>query len=553
MPSFLPWKKKGQPGTGVQDIGNMALNKGANVLGNVGANAANIKNMATSKLLEKTTAFTNKQNLRNAASSMLKSSPAMAPGMGTGAPFVPAWVTVPQLMQFSSAGTQQFAQSAPTNGPAQTSETETGTGKASSLNPGMVGQGLSSLDRGIPASGLNSAFETLYKIITIIVVLIFFMVVITTLTDLVKYFWAEARQRFKRIKEPNMYNKDTTDIDALKYISATNVEDETYSIFKEQRYISYIFLLVGIMVTLMGFHLGLFFAFKIWSIFNGRVFNENVTLPMRLILALLIVVIGAFMMKDTYKSRFIKKVQTALVDMRSQLTAIRTVIFNNLTTDNEFLQALTNDNIEEIINVIRKRLESKKGQTCNDGANPCDTDVENMIFSLNLYSYIRYQIPPSDPNFDKVKMLFQPDGVRNRTVDPILYFYYKQPIYVANLYPSIQERLIARNKDGNVPDPFNSDSDRERILMTNINTKMQTLNGLLTRLHNIATGKVNVRTYLIIVASIAFLFSFILIGIFYSELSPFIYMGKELVITLWKFLSNSFVFRALFFWARATS
>lgn len=418
---------------------------------------------------------------------------------------------------------------------------------------GTGGQG-SSLDKGFPAAGLNSAFDTLYKIITIIVVLIFLMVVMFTFLDVVKYFWVEVQQRLRRAKEPNMYNKDTTDIEALKYISATNLEDEPYSIFKEQRFISYIFLLVGIMVIMMGIQLGMFFSFKIWSIFNGRVFNESVTLPLRLIGALLVVVIGAFMMKDTYKQRFVKKVQSSLVDMRSQLTQIRTYIFNNLSTDDEFLRALRTDNIEEIINIIRKRIDSKKGQPCNDSAQPCDTDIENMFFSLNLYSYIRYQIPPSDPNFDKVKSLFEPDGVRNRLVDPIMYFYYKQPIYVANLYPSMQDRLIVRDEKGKeIQNPFEGNTERERILLLNINIKMQELNIMLTRLHNLATGKVNVRTYLIVVALIALLFTFILVGLFYSELSPFFAIAKGAIKTLWEFLQGTIVYKMLFFWAHSTA
>lgn len=374
------------------------------------------------------------------------------------------------------------------------------------------------------ATGMSEAFLVLYRIITVIVTLMFLLVVVFTTTDIFKYMLNEASQRLKRFYDPNMYNKDTTDIDALRYISASAAEDETYNIFKTQRFISYIFMIVGVAVIILGLQIGLFFGMKLWAIFNGRVFNERVQLPMKLLAVMLIIVIGGFAVKDVYTQRFTKRVQTSLVEMRTQLSAIRTFIYNNLTKDPNFLRALVADDIDMMSKVITDTLKTKRGD-CTNSTKPCDTDVENMIFSMNLYSFMRYHIPSSDPNFENVTKLFTPDGVTNRTVDPTMYFYYKQPTYIPNLYPSIRDKLGAtpfHPPSGSMEAKMTAASSRERIMMLNINNKMQDLNTKLTRMYNLTAGKINVGTYLVVVALVVLVFCLVLFAMFLPEMMPYV-------------------------------
>jgi hypothetical protein len=322
--------------------------------------------------------------------------------------------------------------------------------------------------------GMSEAFLIVYKIIAIVAASVFGLIFVLSIVDVIKYLVNEAKQKAKRFYDPNMYNKDTTDIEALRYISATTAEDETYNIFKTQKLISYIFLMVGMAVILLGVQLGLFLGTKIWSIFSGYGFKEQIELPMKMLALLLIIVVASFTIQDIYKQRFVKKVQTSLVELRTQLTTIRTFIYSNLTKDQQFLQALTADDLDGMSKVIMDTLKMKNGN-CTNSTSPCDSDVEKMIFSMNLYSYLRYQIPSSDPNFENVTKLFTPDGVTNRTVDPTMYFYYNQPIYIANLYSSIRERI----RSGYIPsrgateDKEKKAATRERILMLSLNNKMQ--------------------------------------------------------------------------------
>lgn len=397
-----------------------------------------------------------------------------------------------------------------------------------SMGPGMMGAMAMT-------GGMGEAFMVLYRMFTVIVALIFMLIVVFTTTDIFKYMMNEASQRWKRFYDPNMYNKDTTDIDALRYISANSADDETYNIFKTQRFVSYIFMVVGIVVIILGLQFGLFFGMKLWAIFNGRVFNERVELPMKLLAVMVIIVVAGFAIKDVYTQRFTKRVQTSLVEVRSQLSAIRTFIYNNLTKSQPFLTALIADDIDMMTKVISDTLKTKTGD-CTNSTSPCDTDVENMIFSMNLYSYLKYQIPSSDPNFENVTKLFTPEGVANRTIDPTLYFYYKQPIYISNLYPSIREKLGSTSfqpSSGNATAKQTAAASRERIMMLNINNKMQDLNTKLTRLHNLASGKVKVGTYLVVVALVVLVFCAVLMVLFLPELMPYLPMIKETLAGIW--------------------
>jgi hypothetical protein len=396
------------------------------------------------------------------------------------------------------------------------------------MMPGMMGT------MAIPG-GMGEAFMVLYRMFTVVVALIFMLIVVFTTTDIFKYMMNEATQRWKRFYDPNMYNKDTTDIDALRYISANAAEDETYNIFKTQRFVSYIFMVVGIVVIILGLQFGLFFGMKLWAIFNGRVFNEHVELPMKLLAVMVIIVVAGFAIKDVYTQRFTKRVQTSLVEVRSQLSTIRSFIYSNLSNNSTFLTALIADDIDMMSKVISDTLKAKTGN-CTNSTSPCDTDVEKMIFSLNLYSFLRYQIPSSDPNFENVTKLFTPDGVANRTIDPTMYFYYNQPVYISNLYPSIREKLGStpfQSATGNADVKQTNAASRERIMMLNINNKMQDLNTKLTRLHNLASGKVKVGTYLVVVALVVLVFCAVLLALFLPELMPYWPAVKGTILGIW--------------------
>ena len=73
-------------------------------------------------------------------------------------------------------------------------------------------------------------------------------------------------------------------------------------------------------------------------------------------------------------------------------------------------------------------------------------------------------------------------------------------------------------------------------MMLNINNKMQDLNTKLTRLYNLASGKVSVGTYLVVVALVVLVFCVVLLALFLPDLMPYWPMVKEVLVKIWHFL-----------------
>lgn len=349
------------------------------------------------------------------------------------------------------------------------------------------------------AGGLDEAFLLIYRLTAGLAGVVFIVMFVYGIVDVVLYFQREVYQRLQTVRDPNIFNKDTTDINALTYIQTNNPDDEPYHIFQQQRLIGTLFVIVGIMVIALGLQLGIFFSLKLYAVFTDREFTEHVNIPTNLLAAVAIMVVAASMIKSLYKQHFIKTVQESLRDLRSQLRDMRTFIYNNLTTNAPFLAALRTDNMDDVIDTMRTILESRDAESCMDKMTPCDGDVESMLFTLNMYSFLKMQVPESDPNYDKLSKLFDVDGVNARAVDPTMYFYYKQPAYVTNLYPVMRPKLkkYFGTKTGKpVPEDYTENIARERILYVNLNAKMQELNRKLSRMYNIASGKNKVRSYL---------------------------------------------------------
>jgi hypothetical protein len=109
--------------------------------------------------------------------------------------------------------------------------------------------------------GMNEAFVTMYKLLATLSVLMFVVMFFIGLGDFILYLSNESGQFFKKVKDPNMFIKDTTDYDSIKYI--TTIDDEPYSIFLEETIVGYVYRFFGIFVILLAVQYGIFFWFHV--------------------------------------------------------------------------------------------------------------------------------------------------------------------------------------------------------------------------------------------------------------------------------------------------
>ena len=373
--------------------------------------------------------------------------------------------------------------------------------------------------------GMNEAFVTMYKLVATLCAFMFVIMFFIGWGDIILYLSNESGQYWKMIKDPNLFVKDTTDYESIKYITTNSIDEEPYSIFLEESLISYIYTFFGIFVLLFAVQYGIFFSFMLYSKFKELPFTDTIQPPYMNIGTVVIAFIGAVILSSIYKSYFIKKSQTSLKDTRAHLRDMKLYIYKNLTSNTDFLTAMTNNNLNALLTILNNEISKNNRNNCTSPTSNCDVEVQRMIFTISLYSYLNEQIPESDPNYETIKQIFTIENIRKRTIDPTLYFYYKQPIYIPSMYSSLQE-LNGK--------PFFTDSARESVFFTALTTLFQTCNKKFAQIQTLSNGKNKIANYLIIFAVIVTIFVGIFIGIYYNDLKPVLEWLKNFLISLYQ-------------------
>jgi len=220
-------------------------------------------------------------------------------------------------------------------------------------------------------------------------------------------------------------------------------------------------------------------------------------------------------MNYLYKHVFLKDTQPSLKGLRSQLREIKSYIYANADFDraqNRFFPAMLANDMDTVIEALQAKI---KETTRPDAKTLQSSDytAARMIFALNLYTYFHYEIPEGDPASDEIRKMFSADGLRTQKVDPAMYFYYKKPIYITNMYPSLRKDLKQAL------------GARERAFVQHVAIMMRDLNRRLARLQLISSGKKKIDDYL---------WRILFVSLFISAALLIVYLQKfELIIIAW--------------------
>ena len=171
---------------------------------------------------------------------------------------------------------------------------------------------------------------------------------------------------------------------------------------------------------------------------------------------------------------------------------------------------VTND-LNALLSLFNAEINKNNRNNCSSPTSNCDTEVQRMVFTLSLYSYLNDQIPEADPNYETMKTIFTVDNIQKRRIDPTLYFYYKQPIYIPSMFSTLEE-MNAK--------PFFTDTARQHVFQTGLTVLFQTCNKKFARLQTLSNGKQKLANYIIIFAVVVTLFLGMFIGIYYNDLKP---------------------------------
>jgi len=359
--------------------------------------------------------------------------------------------------------------------------------------------------------GMNEAFITMYTLIAALCAALFGMLFIIGWTDIFEYIYNESSQTFGMIKDPNLFIKDTTDYDAMLYITTNTTADEPYHVFLEESVISYIYKFIGMFIILFAVQYGLFFTFMLYSKIRQLPFNDTVKPPMIVIISIMMSLVGATILSSIYKLYFINKTQSSLKDMRKQMRDTKLFLYKNMTHNVDFLNALLTNDLVALLSILTNEINKNNRNTasCSSPTANCDIEVEKMVFTISLYSYLNHQVPESDVNYDTIRSIFTVNNIQHAKIDPTNYFYYKQPLYIPNMFSTLQ------NSNGI---PLFTNAERELIFLNKLTTLFQTANKKLARLQTIMKGKHTLLKYIILFAIATSVIICVFIVLYYNDI-----------------------------------
>uniref|UniRef100_A0A6C0KV76 Uncharacterized protein n=1 Tax=viral metagenome TaxID=1070528 RepID=A0A6C0KV76_9ZZZZ len=314
--------------------------------------------------------------------------------------------------------------------------------------------------------------------------------------------------------DPNVFTKDAIDYESLNYIGK-DPNDEPYDIYVQQSIIKTLLGVVSLGVLLLAVQFSVFFSSKVYKAFKKKDDKEqDITLNIDNIYMGIIIASGVclIVLSSMYKKYFMKKSQNTVKTVRNELRSCKKFIYENLTTNEDFLDAIENDDIKQIIRTIRKTLNKDNENDCTNVDAVClnDNEAKKMIFTYSLYSYFKYLIPENSEIYNDVMALFNIDVITNTfAVDPTQFFYYKESFYVANIYPMMKDDIIGTaspvdTTNTNDPQAFLKktpqglvyDEGREQLFESNLNNLMQSLNKKLSNINNLPRSRKAISTYI---------------------------------------------------------
>jgi hypothetical protein len=347
---------------------------------------------------------------------------------------------------------------------------------------------------GPKADGVNDAFLIIYKISAIVASCTFIIVCLMAFIDLWVYIIREMYQRSHLFVDPNIMNQYTTDFDALEYIH-NSTDDEPYTIYISQTILSLTFFIIGFALITLAVHVSIFIIMMVYAKARGFKFESKLDLPIQIIGVIIAALVGGIILSSIYKSQFLKSARPSLQSVKSRMRDVKSYIYTYVTNNTTFLNALKYEDLETISKSLKENALNHK-------------NLNKLMFTLNIFTFFKTQIPESDPNMETMLQMFTFDNIKNQKIDPSTLFYYKKPLYVPNIYPSIQSQLSTVS------------GYDEQTFMRLLGSTMEELNRRLVKFNELPKGKSSLGKYIVKAGITGFVLLVLLIVILLAVFAP---------------------------------
>jgi len=368
---------------------------------------------------------------------------------------------------------------------------------------------------------LSAAFQILYDVITLIASILMVAFFILAFTDIIIYISRELKQKQFLIFDPNLFNKNTSEFEALKYNTNDQI-NEPYNIYLEQTIIKQMFRTSGLFFVVVGLQIGSFLALKLLAILKNQEFTDTIEKPKN-IGTIIIVLTAGIVLSSLYKSKFLEKIQPDLRSTQGKINNMKDYIYNNLTTNVEFLEAMITNDITRLISIMNVQ------QT--------EYSLAKMIFTISLYNYYKSNISENDEVFEEIRKIFTIREIKLQQIDPIKYFYYKQNVFIPNMYVVMKDLL--KKSPIFVENGIFKDL-KERSFRIMVNSRILDLNRNLLQLLKLPKKKTQLLFYLIITLLISFIF-LAMVGSMYKEniMSAWVII-QPILLNIWNKITSLF-------------
>ena len=368
---------------------------------------------------------------------------------------------------------------------------------------------------------LSAAFQILYDVITLIASILMVAFFILAFTDIIIYISRELKQKQFLIFDPNLFNKNTSEFEALKYNTNDQI-NEPYNIYLEQTIIKQMFRTSGLFFVVVGLQIGSFLALKLLAILKNQEFTDTIEKPKN-IGTIIIVLTAGIVLSSLYKSKFLEKIQPDLRSTQGKINNMKDYIYNNLTTNVDFLEAMLTNDITRLISIMNVQ------QT--------EYSLAKMIFTISLYNYYKSNISENDEVFEEIRKIFTIREIKLQQIDPIKYFYYKQNVFIPNMYVVMKDLL--KKSPIFVENGIFKDL-KERSFRIMVNSRILDLNRNLLQLLKLPKKKTQLLFYLIITLLISFIF-LAMVGSMYKEniMSAWVII-QPILLNIWNKITSLF-------------
>jgi hypothetical protein len=342
---------------------------------------------------------------------------------------------------------------------------------------------------------LNSAFQTIYMIAMVLTIVIYLIIVILGIINLIMYISRQISQSIQTKKDKYLLNKNSNEFELLEYLS-NNESNDPYYIYTQRSMIGLVYSIIGAIIIVFGIQIAIYLGLRIWSILKSTPYKDTLDIPYRVAGIFIFLFVIAFSMDAIYKSMFLKIFQNRLNEAQSTYTQTKRIFYTNVTDDVRFLNLLRSDDTKGLATYL-------KGVAATDDT----ASIARRFFTMSIYSYLRYEIPDTDPAHDEALKIFTRQNINSEDINPADFLFFNKANYVSNVYPIVREQLGLSTILGD---------NREYQVQVELNRMLRDFNRKINELSNIHKANSGLLNYIITMFFIT-LFACVILALFFVK------------------------------------